>query len=297
MPWVDSLDWTSLNALRRYPLREGCSALSTDESFDIPDTFIVDFTLSATSAVERRFHISKIFNKLTAAIVEISDDLGNIAGTFEISAAAQNGNTDVDYYMNATDLYVGANGKMTVGTLSDLAYRPSGIFQFTLTATEFEPRTVIPGLRGVDRLVFIDSASGQYSLTGDVTITSRNNLRFSYATNKVILDAGDNLGLNKQCAISTCIKSINGVVPDPATGNVSLIGTNCLTVSSPSQYTLNLEDSCCTPCSGCNDLEELTTRLTSLENKFLDLRSSYSNVNNQLTTYLSTINSNCACPS
>jgi hypothetical protein len=296
MPWVDSLDWTSLNALRRYPLREGSSALSVDESFDIPDTFIVDFTLCASSDVSRRFYISKIFNKITSVSVEVSDDLGNIAGTFEISNTAQNGDMDVDYYMDATDLYVGANGKITVGTLADLAYRPSGIFKFNLASTEFEPRTVVPGLRGVDRIVFIDATGGQYSLTGDVTLTSRRNMRFSYDAARVFLDAGEDLGLNKQCTISPCVKSINGVTPDPASGNISLLGISCLSISSPATYTLNLEDTCCTPCSGCNDLEELTTRLTSLENKFLDLRSGYNNVNNQLTTYLSTINSNCECP-
>lgn len=177
MPWIDSLDWTSLNAIRRYPLREGSSALSIDETFDLPDTLIVDFTLSATSAVERRFHISRFFNKLTSAVIEISDDLGNVAGTFEISAAAQAGSSDKDYYMTATDLYVGANGRITIGTLADLAYRPSGMFEFNLTATEFEPRTIIPGLRGVDRLVFIDVSGEQYALTGDVTLLSRNNLR------------------------------------------------------------------------------------------------------------------------
>lgn len=296
MPWVDSLDWTSLNSLRRYPLREGSSALSTDEAFDIPDTLILDFTLSATSEVERRFHISKIFNKLTSAIIEISDDLGNVAGTFEISTANQNGKTDVDYYMTATDLYVGASGKITIGTLNDLSYRPSGVFQFIFSSTEFEPRTIVPGLRAIDRIVFTDSTGAQHSLTGDVKLTARNNLKFSLSDNKIILDAGDNLGLNKQCATSVCVKSINGVAPDPSSGDISLIGISCLNVTSPSQYTLNMEDTCCTPCSGCNDLEELTTRLTSLENKFLDLRGSYNNVNNQLTTYLSTVNSNCACP-
>ena len=110
------------------------------------------------------------------------------------------------------------------------------------------------------------------------------------------MDAGDNLGLNKECAVTTCVKSINGVAPDPATGNISFLGIDCLKVYSSAQYTIDLEDTCCTPCSGCNDLEELTSRLTSLENKFLDLKGSYNNVNAQLTNYLSTINSNCACP-
>jgi len=294
MPWIDSLDWTSLNSLRRYPLREGTSALSIDENFSLPDTLIVDFTLCATSNVATRFYISKVFNKLTAIVLEISDNGGKVVGTIE--ASKDQHTQDKDYYLQSTTAYVGANGKITIGSLDALAYQPAGLFTFNFSATEFEPRTIIPGIQGIDRLTFIDAQSGETSLSGDVTLVSRSNLRFSYIDNKVLMDAGDNLGLNKECVITNCVKSINGVVPDPATGAINLLGINCLKVYSSAQYTLDLEDTCCTPCSGCNDLEELTTRLTSLENKFLDLKGSYNNVNAQLTNYLSTINSNCACP-
>lgn len=300
MPWIDSLDWTDLNSLRRYPLREGTSAASDDLVFSIPDTFIVDFSLCATSDASRRFYISKIFNKLTAITIEISDFRTDgssvVAGTFEIARATHK--QDSDYFLNATSRYAGANGKITIGTFEDISKQPAGSFKFPLAATEFEARTVVPSLKGIDRITFIDAQNGENTLSGDVILTSRSNLKFAYDEDihRVFLDAGDNLGLSKQCAVTNCVKSINGVVPDPSTGDVGLYGINCIRVYSSAQYTLDIEDTCCTPCSGCNDLEELTTRLTSLENKFLDLKGSYNNVNNQLTTYLSTINSNCACP-
>jgi hypothetical protein len=297
MPWIDSLDWSALNSLRRYPIREGLSALSVDGSFSIPDTLIVDFTLCASSDVSRRFFISKIFNKLSSVIIEISavgatEDV--VVGSFEAFTATHI--QDKDYYLAPTDLYVGANGKITLGSLAGLASQPSGIFSFLSAATELEPRTIIPGLQGIDRIIFTDALNGQHSLSGDVTLLSRNNLNFSYANSIVLLDVGDGLGLNKQCAITNCVQSINGVVPDPANGNISLLGINCLSIYSSAQYTLDMSDTCCTPCAGCGDLEELTVRLTSLENKFLDLKDSYNAVNSQLTTYLATINSNCACP-
>jgi hypothetical protein len=294
MPWIDSLDWTDLNSLRRYPLREGASATSIDEFFAIPDTLLVDFTLCATSDVARRFHISKIINKITSVIIEISDDFDVLVGVFNADKAQHA--QDKDYYLNATNNYVGANGKLTIGIFEDLQTQPAGTFYFLKSATEFEPRTITPGLQGIDRLTFIDTQNGQYSLSGDVTLTSRSNLRFSYSADKVLLDAGDNLGLNKACTVNNCVKSINGVVPDPTSGDISLLGINCLNIYSDAQYTLSLEDTCCTPCSGCDDLEVLTTRLTSLENKFIDLKGTYNDVNSQLTNYLTTINSNCACP-
>jgi len=294
MPWIDSLDWSSINALRRYPLREGTSLLSTDGNFSIPDTLIVDFTLCATSDVTARFNISKIFNKIDALTLEFSDNLGVVVGTVDVDGVTHA--QDKDYYLTITNSYVGANGKITIGSLDDLRYQPAGVFMFDFSSTEFEPRTVVPGLHGIDRIQFIDEVNGINSLSGNVVLSSRSNLLFTYRDSEVIWDAGDNLGLNKDCAITNCVKSINGVVPNPSTGDIGLLGINCITVYSPQAYTLNFEDTCCTPCSGCNDLEELTTRLTSLENKFLTLKDDYNGVNAQLTTYLATINSNCACP-
>lgn len=294
MPWVDSLDWSSLNALRRYPLREGASLLSDDGFFSIPDTLIVDFTLSATSDVSRRFYVSQVFNKITSVVIEVKDNLDTVVGSVEIFNDTHT--QDSDYFLTITNDYVGSNGKITIGSLEDLTQQPAGRFTFLLSATEFEPRTIIPGIRGVDRIEFIDAQNGIYDLSGDVTLTTRSNMTFSYAQSTVYLDAGDNLGLNKPCAVTNCVKTINGVVPNPLNGDISLLGIDCIDISSPAQYTLNMEDTCCTPCSGCTELEELTTRLTSLENKFLDLKTGYNNVNSQLNSYLSTINSNCACP-
>jgi hypothetical protein len=150
---------------------------------------------------------------------------------------------------------------------------------------------------GVSRFVFVDAANAEYSMTGTVTLASRSNLLFSYlsGTPMVVLDAGDNLGLSKKCTSYTPIQSINGVLPDPLTGNINLLGVDCMQISNSVQYTLDITDTCCTPCSGCTDLENLTLRLTSLENKFLDLKSSYSSASTQLSTYLTTVNSNCAC--
>lgn len=297
MPWIDSLDWSALNSLRRYPIREGASAQSENEYFSIPDTLITDFSLSASSSVEDRFYISRIFNKLTSVSIEISDWGGAVVGTFEAFASTVK---DEVYYLNATSNYVGANGKITIGTLDDLINQPIGHFRFAPTATELEPRTIYPGIRGIDRIVFKDFKNPDgYYLTGNVAVISRDNLKFSLDPNDangVVLDVGDNLGLNKECTVTNCVKSINGVRPDPTNGNISLLGVDCLTVINNAEYSLQIEDTCCSPCVGCNDLEQLTERLTSLENKFILLSNNYVNVNTQLGTYLNTVNADCACP-
>ena len=293
MPWIDSLDWSSLNALRRYPLREGSTVLSTDELFSIPDTLITDFSLSATSDVTSRFYISKITNDLTSVTIQISDQLDTVVG---VIVASDTGEEDVDYYLSASSLYAGASGKMTIGSFKDLVYQPTGTFTFNFTSTEFEPRTIIPSIKGIDRITFYDTTNASYSLTGNVKLAARTNTRFFYNGGRVLLDAGDELGLNAPCEGQIAIKTINGVAPDPLTGNINLLGLDCLNVTSPQDYSLELSDTCCTPCSGCDDLQELTNKVTGLENSIVAMKDNYNSISAQLSMYLATINSNCTCP-
>lgn len=292
MPWIDSLDWSSLNALRRYPIREGASVTSADGYFRIPDNLITDITVCASSDVTKRFYISKVTNKISSVVIEISDFNDNVAGTAEI--AVEGHIQDKDYYFSINEeSYAGANIKITIGSLNELVNQPAGIFSFASSSTELEPRTIVPGLKGIDRIIFVDSEKKPYALSGDVTIITRDNLKFSEESSDVYLDAGDDLGLNKTCVLSNCVKTINGVTPN-SDGDIGLLGVNCLRVSNPVNYTIELEDTCCTPCSGCDELETLTERLTSLENNFLTLKDNYNSLDNQLTMYLATVNSSCS---
>jgi hypothetical protein len=298
MPWIDSLDYLNLNSLRRYPLREGVSAASTDGNFKIPDNFISDFSLAASNDVTKRYYISRIYNKVFSALIEISEyavGAPRIVGSFDLDFNLHELNTT--YFLTPVNDFVGSSGKITIAYVEDLRTQPSGVHFFDFISSEFEPRTIIPGTPGVTRIKFTDSIGVSQSLTGDVLIQARTNSRFTFEslTNRVILDVGDNLGLNKECNVGPCIKRINGVTPDPTTGNLSLLGTECLSVSSPSSYTLMLDDNCCTPCSGCDELSELTQRLTGLETKFIEVKNFYTAANGQLLNYLNTINSNCSC--
>lgn len=300
MPYIPSLDYLDLNSLRRYPLREGVSAISTDTYFSIPDNFIVDFSLSATSDVTRKFFISSIFNKINEVIIEIADSRSPSISVGQFKISVSDHSLNKDYYLEASDDYIGANGKITIGSLDGIISQPSGLFEFTLVSAEFETRTIIPAMTGIDRFHFDDTLYGRRTLTGDVSILARNNTTFSFSqvdsNNKVVLDAGDGLGLNKICDHPVCIKTINGVGPDPETGNINFLGIDCLSVKAGSQqHTLEFSDTCCTPCSGCDELSRLTNRLTSLENKFIEIKNYYTVMNSQLTSYLTTVNSNCSC--
>lgn len=295
MAFIDSLDYLNLNSLRRYPLREGSSVTSLDGNFVLPDSLIVDCQLATGGAVQERYYISKFFNKLSAFTVEVSAHLsGAVVGSFNVDVTAHVENAE--YYMAETVDFTGANGKIVIGSVADLRTQPSGEFAFNIAATEFEARVSPPSLKGIPRIKFTDDVAGVKVVTGTVVVAARSNLRFTYDDPEgyVVLDAGDNLGLNKQCANDKCIKTIDGVGPN-ASGNINLIGLNCLSVANTAANTLYFSDTCCTPCSGCEDLADLTSRLISLENNFLTLKIYYNSLNAQLTTYLSTTNANCSC--
>ena len=302
MPYLDSLDYLNLNSLRRYPLREGCTARSVDRLFEIPDDFIVDASLCLSSDPAISCFISQVFNKFDSVTIQVSSiqvvsdvHTFTVVGSFEIPFASHTLNKT--YYLAASPDYAWANGKITIGSIDSLKRQPTGSYTFVYGSTEFESRAVIVGMKGISSISFKDSLNGNMSLTGDITLRARNNNQFVYSslTPQVItFDVGNGLGLNKACANSTYLKRINGIAGD-SDGNISLIGLSCFSVTSPANSTLQFTDTCCTPCSGCTELATLTGRLTSLENQFIQTKNYYNELSTQLTTYLTTINSNCSC--
>jgi hypothetical protein len=269
-----------------------------DGLFQIPDTLILDLSLSASGNADERFYISAFTNNLFSCTIQMAEYLtGEVAGSFFVDFNTHKLNDT--YYLNGIGVYSGATGKVTIGSPDDLQLQPAGQFLFLNTSTEVEPKVVVPGLMGVSSITYIDAEGTSATLTGDVTMNARTNTIFTYnqTLNSIAIDVGDNLGLNQICTKTNCIQKINGVTPDPSTGNISLIGVDCIQIASSSAYTLQFNDSCCTPCSGCSDLSTLTTRLTSLENSFIDLKNYYNTLNGQLVSYLTTVNSSCSCGS
>lgn len=298
MPSIDSLDFLNTNALRNYPIKEGVSRLSVDGLFTIPNSFIVDLQLAADPDPAARFFISRIANLEDLLVVEIADDNLVTVGSFSIVTA--NHWQYKDYYLTPTTAYAGAVGTMCITTLTTVKLQPSGIFDFTLATTELEPRTCVPALRGIQRITFKNSSGETYTVSGDVELEARLNLRFkqdSENANRIIIDAGEGLGLNTKCDDALrCIKTINGIPPDEA-GNFTLDFSDCVTLSPiPAGTGLLMEDICCKPCVGCNDIEELTTRLMSAETGLLTLRNYYDSLNKLFTDFKTTVDFSCACP-
>lgn len=293
---AESLDYLNQNSLINYPIKEGCSRLDSTGVFTIPTTFIVDAKLAVSSNLARRYYISKVSNFSSEIGIDLSDDTGALIGSFVITVSSHS--KYKTYQMTATPTYEGAAALLVIGALTDLANAPSGVYNFALSSAELEPRVSVPTKEAVTRITFRNPDGTTYSLSGDVIIDARVNLRFKAGVgNRVILDAGEGLGLNTLCDnVARAIKTINGIQPDED-GNFTLDTADCaLLTPIPANTGLILEDTCCKPCMGCNDIEELTTRLMTLETNLLALRDFYSNLDNRYNEFKTITEYTCDCP-
>ena len=295
MPGIENLEFLNSNELRAFPLKADCARVSG--VFSIPDSFIVDLSISATSDPSRRFYISRIRNSSTLIQVELSDASTpiSILGVFDIPVT--NFQRNSVYILQPSAAYVGATGKLVVGNLTNILRQPSGTFIFSLATAEVEMSTIVPSLRQIDRINFTDSTENiSFSLTGDVKILARNNIRFSHSlnTNTSVIDVGDGLGLNKACnAADDAIRTINGVSPN-AEGEFWVTGVDCVDVEAATNG-ISLTENCCKPCMGCNEIGELTDRLVQIETELLDLRDYYIAMKANVDTFTTSINFDKNC--
>jgi hypothetical protein len=292
---IDNLDFLNLNSLRNYPVKEGLSRISTDGAFTVPNNFIVDFELSATLDITKRFYISKIVNKDSLITVEVSDDSDVLAGVFEVNASSHT--KYKKYLFIPTDIYAKANGIILVDSLENIKLQPSGIFSFTLATAEFETRTIIPGLSSLSRIIFNNANGKSFTVTGDIVIEARTNVKFKYESGKIIIDAGNDIGLNVACGNElNCIKTINGITPDN-TGNFTLDFSDCAVFTPiPALTGLVLQDTCCQPCIGCDDIQHLTNRLIDTENNLITIKNYYADLHKLFEDFKATSTYTCNCP-
>lgn len=268
---VEQLDFLNQNSYRNYPIKDNLSKLSTDGIFTIPDDFLVDLVLCASSDVTKRFYISRISNYGSSIVVDVSDNSNVYVGSFTVATSSHTQNKD--YFLVVGSAYTQANGKLTVGGVATMITLPAGIFTFAITATEFLPRTCIPSTRGINRIIFSDNLGNVYSVTGDVNLVARSNMRLTFdeGDNSIVFDAGNGLGLNSQCDPEQLpIRTINGISPD-VDGNFTLDGTDCAEFTVITNGLL-LQDVCSQTCVGCEEGGLLTERFQQIDSDLLLVR-------------------------
>jgi hypothetical protein len=295
---VENLDFLNSNTLRNFPIREGLSRTDLTSAFTIPDDFMVDLLLSASSDVTLRAYVSRIVNMPDEIEIELSR-YGTTSQIGVFSLAPQGHTRYATYYLAPSSTYSAATGKLVIGEVSSITSLPYGTFTFDQTATEVEARTIVPGLATVSRFVFKNADGTSFSVTGDVTIVAQTNTKFRQINSTTVaVDAGDGLGLNSECADDRpCLKTINNVVPD-SNGNFTLTTSDCARFTALSSGTLkglNLADSCCKPCLSCNEIGDLTQRLMQLESDMISLRTYFNNVSALSNQFGQLTTASCEC--
>lgn len=293
---IDNLDFLNLNSLRNFPIKEGKSREDLLGVLTIPNQLIVDLQLAISYSAVTRYYISRITNLMSAISIEISDDSNTLIGTFSINVDLHTKYKRYDF-RPAPD-FVGASGAITINSLDELLSGPVGTYDFSIDNTELEMRASVPSTEGINRIRFVNVDGTSFTLTGDIEIDARTNLRFKDGGgNRVIIDAGDGLGLNTLCQDTiACIKTINGIGPDEE-GNFTLDFSDCAQLTPiPANTGLLLEDNCCKPCVGCSDLGDLTSRLMEAESALIQLRDYYTNLNTLYEQFKTTTSYTCACP-
>jgi hypothetical protein len=297
MPYVENLDFLNLNTLRNFPLKEGVDRTSTTSgvAFVIPNDFLVDLSLAASADPTKRFYISELINHTDQVTLTLMDDSSVALGSFVIPVSAHT--LYKDYYLIPSAGYVGATGKLTVGTLTGLQSTLTGTFTFAITSTEVEMRTIVPYQGSISRFHFINADGTNFSLTGNVTFVARANVKFRLSDGNVVnIDAGDGLGLNAPCTtVAPPIRFINNVGPD-ANGKISILSNDgCIQITGAASNTLNITNTCCKPCLGCEEINDLTERAMTIETDMLKLREHYMQMTNLVTQFGTLVGVQCTC--
>lgn len=292
---AENLDFLNANSLRNFPIKEGLSKLSIDGVLTLPDDFIVDLVLAASSDVTARFYISKVSNLPNVVVVELSSIAGTtslVCGTFTIETSTHTLNKT--YYLLPSDNYPASNGKLTVASVATIGGLPLGVFSFEAATTELESRVIIPSLNNITKFTFSNADGSTFSVTGDITIVAGINVSFRGSGSTIYVDAGEGLGLNLALNDPRVnIKTINGVPPDDE-GNFVIETSNCAQLQEITNGLL-LNDTCCKPCLSCDEIGDLTGRLMQLETDMLNLRDHYQRISTLSSQLTISSNSSCAC--
>jgi hypothetical protein len=271
-------DWLSQNANRNYPLDDGATCVSDDESFTLPPGFLLDMVWPVHAALggdPRRFFIRSMVSTGDTIIGNLSyllDDGINqsVVGSFLVPVEAHR--SGGLYAVTGVGEFSDSVGRVVIGNLEGVLAQ-GGLYRFGPEATRLAPAVVRPNLRGVSSIRVASAAGESDPLVGDVHLREGYNIRLTVEDGNVIrIDAVDGGGLSEDCGCDTgrCIQTINGIGPD-ANLNFTLTGDECLNIQ-PMASGLKLVDLCSNSCCGCdqltamvNDINQYTQSLQRME--------------------------------
>ena len=298
-------EWLNANSSRAYPISERCTRMDTYSSIKLPDSLIVDASMSIHSALASSvFYVSKISVSIYAVNIEISriEPDGAISIVGGISAPISGGNY-VPYSFTGIQENQSITGTITVGELDQALTEISGVVDFAYTSTAFENTIANVSLPMIRRVDVYNGISKIGEFTDILKLKAGRNIELSYIDSHTVrIDAIDGLNTTDPdlCPVTKyigpCIKTINGIPPD-ASGNFIITGGECIVVTPENNVSnsgtvgnsITISDVCSKSCCGCGELEDLVNGLRSVETQIQTLRSNISAVESNTSKMLGNI--------
>jgi len=288
MSGIIGTEWLNSNLLRNYPLSQSATLKSIDGAFVIPDSLMVDMKIaipflanfhptnayvSAITVYPQGFVIQLGYKDITS--IAVSDPI-LFSGFQEYSATYFRG--VVSGLADFSQLF----GTAIIGKVDSIkSYL--GTFKFQLAGGRLESSVVSVGAKRISGIKVVRSEATTPVLSGQISFESGSNHSIQVTENTLKFNAVNGEGLQAQCEcndvqLGPCIRTINNVPGDPL-GNIVVAAGDCISISNQSGG-ISISDSCAKPCCGCNelqvvvnDVESLSTQLSSLANQIAILTS------------------------
>lgn len=268
-----NVEWLNANSQRKYPLRDDATLADTSSTITIPNSLITDFRwpIVANDAIDPTgFYVYSISIFGTGVTIEIGYS-GEVVGSVVIDNETFTDNKS--FRISGLGDFADTVGTIIIGKLEEVLTL-AGTFNFSgPAASGFLPTTVLMVPKGVSAIYLKNGSDLSDALQNDITIEAGRNFAVSFQERDgtptdphvVSLSAIDGAGLNSDCDCSEsadrpCIKTIDGVGPDPDTEDFLLEDSDCLKLEGIANG-LKIKNECATPCCGCEELEIVNSTL------------------------------------
>jgi len=304
-------EWLNSNSTRNYPIAENLSRRDVNDVFTIPNSLVVASQISHPSSYRNGFfYISKLSISSTNIIVFISFSPQDGTPTYEISSINIS-TINFTQYSNFGFVGSGSNnsviGTLTIGNVSETIKQGIGVFEFDANSTFFEVNTTFISIPAIKSAIIYDSSGDLiYTASEVLKLRAGRNIRLTYenfnsdAYGAIRIDAiADENTIpepdaceNQSSFVLPCIKTINGVGPDPS-GHFWVDDSDCIEITdNAADHSILIKDTCAKSCCGCADLSTLTVALEALRDQEEMLKQLISSTQSQQSEMLANIISN-----
>jgi hypothetical protein len=280
----------------------------TSRGFQLPDDFIVDLRLTVpwfSGAQPSLFHILKVSAFSQGVIVEVGYN-GLPVAISEAIPVVDPPELNRSFLLNGQGDFPEALGSIVIGRLDNLLNVPPGQITFDVPNGRLETTCITMGLKGVSSIRVKNGQDLGPPLTGNVILEA--GINFALFTipleNSIMFNALNGEGLQPDCDcdgiidVGPPIRTINAIPPDSA-GNFTLVPGTCIEIN-PGTNSLELVETCATPCCGCEELQILADDIELMKQDLRTLENLTSVLEGNITTlsdsFIGSIINPSSCP-